>query len=74
MKPLPLPARSPNLNAHAERWVKAVKDERLSKVILFGEVLDIFAGLNALSLCHLGVTNWPDAEKARRNTCEVSGP
>lgn len=32
-----LPARSPNLNAYAERWVRAVKEEALSKVILFGE-------------------------------------
>ncbi len=35
--PIPLPARSPNLNAYAERWVKSVKDECLSKLILFGE-------------------------------------
>ena len=35
--PIALPARSPNLNAHAERWVKSVKDECLSKLILFGE-------------------------------------
>ena len=25
------------MNAHAERWVKSVKDECLSKLILFGE-------------------------------------
>ena len=31
------PARSPNLNAYAERWVRSVKEECLSKVILFGE-------------------------------------
>ena len=35
--PVPLPPRSPNLNAHAERWVRSVKDECLSKLILFGE-------------------------------------
>ena len=34
---LPLPARSPNLNAFSERWVKSVKDDCLSKLILFGE-------------------------------------
>src|ERR1700737_2074590 len=34
---LPLPARSPNLNAYAERWVRSVKEECLSKIILFGE-------------------------------------
>jgi len=33
----PIPARSPNLNAHAERWVRSIKEECLSKLILFGE-------------------------------------
>jgi hypothetical protein len=37
VKCLPLPPRSPNLNAHAERWVRAIKEECLSKLILFGE-------------------------------------
>jgi putative transposase len=37
VKPLRLPARSPNLNAYSERWVKTVKDDCLSKLILFGE-------------------------------------
>jgi Homeodomain-like domain/Integrase core domain len=37
VKPLRLPARSPNLNAFSERWVKSVKNECLSKLILFGE-------------------------------------
>src|SRR5258706_10956276 len=32
-----LPARSPNLNAFAERWVRSAKEECLSKLILFGE-------------------------------------
>ncbi len=32
-----LPARGPNLNAHAERWVRSIKAEYLSKLILFGE-------------------------------------
>lgn len=34
---LKLPSRSPNLNALAERWVRSVKEECLSKLILFGE-------------------------------------
>jgi Integrase core domain len=34
---LALPARSPNLNAYAECWVRSVKEECLSKVILLGE-------------------------------------
>ena len=37
VEPLVLPARSPNLKAYAERWVRSVKHECLSKVILFGE-------------------------------------
>jgi transposase InsO family protein len=37
-----LPPRSPNLNAYAERWVRSVKEECLSRVILFGEA----------ALCH----------------------
>jgi hypothetical protein len=37
VKPIPLPARSPNLNAFSERWVKSVKEECLSKLVLFGE-------------------------------------
>ena len=35
--PLAVPARSPNLNAYAERWVRSVKEECLSKLILLGE-------------------------------------
>src|SRR5471032_3319445 len=37
VKPLALPAHSPNLNVYAERWVRSVKEECLSKIILFGE-------------------------------------
>jgi putative transposase len=37
VEPLLLPACSPNLNAYAERWVRSVKEECLSKVVLFGE-------------------------------------
>lgn len=37
VKPVQLPARSPNLNAYAERWVRSAKEECLSKLILFGE-------------------------------------
>jgi hypothetical protein len=34
---LKLPPRSPNLNAFAERWVRSVKRECLSRLILIGE-------------------------------------
>lgn len=37
VKTVKLPARSPNLNAFAERWILSVKNECLSKLILFGE-------------------------------------
>ena len=39
VKCTPIPARSPNLNAHAERWVRSIKEECLSKLILFGDTL-----------------------------------
>ena len=34
---VPLPPRSPHLNAYAERWVRSVKEECLSRLILCGE-------------------------------------
>ena len=37
VKGLRLPPRSPNLNAFAERWVRSVRAECLSYLILFGE-------------------------------------
>ena len=37
VKPIRLPARSPNLNSYAERWVRSVKEECLAKLILVGE-------------------------------------
>ena len=37
VKTLPLPARSPNLNAFAERWAHSANQECLSRLILFGE-------------------------------------
>ena len=37
MTPFKLPPRSPNLNAHAERFVRSIKEECLGRMILFGE-------------------------------------
>jgi len=37
VKRVPLPPRSSNLNAYAERWVRSVKEECLSRLILFEE-------------------------------------
>jgi putative transposase len=37
VEPVRLPPRSPNLNAHAERFVRSIKDECLNRVIFCGE-------------------------------------
>ncbi len=37
VEPVRLPPRSPNLNAHAERFVRSIKDECLNRLIFFGE-------------------------------------
>jgi putative transposase len=37
VKPILLPARSPNLNAYAERFVKSIRSECLDKMIFLGE-------------------------------------
>jgi hypothetical protein len=37
IKTVQFPARSPNLNAFSERWVRSIKAECLLKLILFGE-------------------------------------
>jgi len=37
VKSIKLPPRSPNLNAHAERFVRTVKESCLERMILFGE-------------------------------------
>jgi hypothetical protein len=37
VEPLALPARSPNLNAYSELWVRSVKEECLCKLLLIGE-------------------------------------
>jgi len=38
LKAIRLPARGPNLNSYAERWVRSVKEECLAKPILLGEL------------------------------------
>ena len=37
VEPIKLPARSPNLNPHAERFVKSIKFEWLNHFVFFGE-------------------------------------
>lgn len=62
VKPIQLPARSPNLNAFAERWVRSAKEECLSKLILFGEAslwraLNEFVGHFHAERNHQGKSN-----------------
>ena len=37
VEPVVLPPRSPNLNAHCERFVRSVKEEVLNQVVIMGE-------------------------------------
>ena len=37
VQPIRLPPRSPNLNAHAERFVRSIKEECLNRVVPLGE-------------------------------------
>ncbi len=37
VQPIRLPAKSPNLNAYAERFMRSLKEECLDRLILFGE-------------------------------------
>lgn len=58
-----LPARSPNLNTFAERWVKSVKDECVRKLVLLGEGMLRRAVEQYLSHYH-GERNHPGRENA----------
>ncbi|MCX6624402.1 MAG: hypothetical protein NTY38_25745 [Acidobacteria bacterium] len=40
VKSVKLPPRSPNLNAHAERFVRSIKDSCLDRMMFFGEESD----------------------------------
>jgi putative transposase len=37
VKPVILPPRRPNLNAHYERFVRSIKEEALDQMVMFGE-------------------------------------
>jgi putative transposase len=37
VRPVRLPPRAPNLNAHIERFLRSLKEERLERMIFFGE-------------------------------------
>ena len=37
VEPIGLPPRSPNLNAHCERFVRSIKEEALAQMVMLGE-------------------------------------
>ena len=37
VEPILLPPRSPNLNAHCERFVRSIKEEALERMVMLGE-------------------------------------
>jgi transposase InsO family protein len=62
VRALRLPARSPNLNAFAERWVRSVKEECLDRLVIFGEralrqVLDEYVAHYHHERNHQGLDN-----------------
>jgi putative transposase len=65
----PLPARSPNLNAQAERWVRSIKEECLSKLILFGE-----ASLRRVVVEYLAHYHRERITRARAICCSFRNP
>ena len=66
-----LPPRSPNLNAHAERFVRSIKESCLERLILFGEsslrtAVQTFLAHYHLERNHQGLGNrliQPDRER-----------
>ena len=79
VKTLALPPRSPNLNSKAERWVRSVKEECLSRLILVGEsslrrALQQYTVHYHEERNHQGKGNrilFPSQTEARRNTGAV---
>ena len=62
VKPLKLPARSPNLNSYAERFILSIRSECLNKIILFSEsqlrrVVKSYVELYHLERSHQGLDN-----------------
>jgi putative transposase len=52
VEPVVLPPRSPNLNAHCERFVRSIKEEALDQMILMGEASLRYARHQYLSHYH----------------------
>jgi len=79
VKAIPLPARSPNLNAFVQRWVRSAKQECLSRLILFGErplsqALAEFSAHNHGERNHQGKGNqllFPEAGDEPKQRCHT---
>jgi len=75
VKPVRLPARSPNLNAFAERFVRSIKSECVERMIFFSEAallraLEAYAAHYHQERNHQGLGNRllePGAETSRRD-------
>src|SRR6266851_9704602 len=52
VKPVLLPPRSPNLNAHCERFVRSIKEEALERMVILGERALYYAIRQYLSHYH----------------------
>ena len=62
VKPLALPARSPNLNAFAGRWIRGAKEEVVNRLIFFGpnsllRALDNYVEHHRHERNHQGIDN-----------------
>ena len=69
--PLRLPARSPNLNAYAERFVRTIREKCLDRMVFFGEsslrhAVDEFAAHYNQERNHQGLANQLIRPKATR--------
>jgi putative transposase len=81
MKIIRLPPMSPDLNAYAERFVRSVKEEALSKLVLFGEdslrrALDELLSHYHEERNHQGVGNvllFPSREPTNEGLVECEG-
>ena len=78
VEPLKLPARSPNLNPHAERFVKSIKYECLNHFILLGEkqlrhVVSEYMDHYHEERFHQGLDGQLILPKAAANTDQMTG-
>ena len=53
VEPVLLPPRSPNLNAHCERFVRSIKEEALERMVMLGEPSLYYAIQQSLAHSHM---------------------